>query len=102
MVNDIVVRVKSEWGKSIAIEAPKPEEKSEGKKEKKPKESKPRKPREKKETPAEQTSKPAATAESIPETCPLCGKGKVIKGKTAYGCSEWKSGCTFRIPFKEQ
>ncbi len=26
--------------------------------------------------------------------CPLCGKD-VIKGKTAYGCSDWKEGCTF-------
>ena len=31
--------------------------------------------------------------------CPLCGKGTLIKGKTAYGCSEWKSGCTYRRPF---
>ena len=31
--------------------------------------------------------------------CPLCGKGHIIKGRTAYGCSEWKSGCTFRQPF---
>ncbi len=31
--------------------------------------------------------------------CPLCGKGTIIKGHTAYGCSEWKSGCTFRQPF---
>ncbi|MGL5980980.1 MAG: DNA topoisomerase 3 [Phocaeicola sp.] len=31
--------------------------------------------------------------------CPQCGKGTIIKGKTAYGCSEWKSGCTFRVPF---
>ena len=28
------------------------------------------------------------------------GKGTVIKGKTAYGCSEWKNGCTFRKPFE--
>lgn len=34
------------------------------------------------------------------QACPLCGKGTVIKGKTAYGCSEWKSGCTFRKPFE--
>ena len=34
------------------------------------------------------------------QTCPLCGKGTVIKGKTAYGCSEWKNGCTFRKPFE--
>ncbi|RKX37337.1 MAG: DNA topoisomerase III [Verrucomicrobia bacterium] len=26
--------------------------------------------------------------------CPLCGK-EIIKGKTAYGCSGWKDGCTF-------
>ncbi|HET7733735.1 MAG TPA: DNA topoisomerase III, partial [Paludibacter sp.] len=31
--------------------------------------------------------------------CPLCGKGTLLKGKTAYGCSEWKSGCTYRLPF---
>ncbi len=27
-------------------------------------------------------------------SCPLCGK-EVIKGKKAYGCSDWKSGCPF-------
>ena len=26
--------------------------------------------------------------------CPLCGK-EIIKGKTAYGCSAWKQGCSF-------
>ncbi len=26
--------------------------------------------------------------------CPYCGK-KIIKGKTAYGCSGWKEGCAF-------
>ncbi len=31
--------------------------------------------------------------------CPLCGKGKIIKGNTAFGCSEWKNGCSFRQPF---
>lgn len=33
--------------------------------------------------------------------CPLCGEGKLIKGKTALGCSRWKEGCTFRKPFKK-
>ncbi len=37
----------------------------------------------------------------IGQPCPLCGKGVIIKGKTAYGCSEWKSGCTFRKGFDE-
>ncbi len=33
--------------------------------------------------------------------CPVCGRGTVIKGKTAYGCSRWKEGCAFRKPFGE-
>lgn len=41
---------------------------------------------------------PAPVVEGQP--CPLCGKGTIIKGKTAYGCSEWKTGCTFRKPFE--
>ncbi len=34
------------------------------------------------------------------DTCPLCGKGKVIRGKTALGCSRWNEGCSFRAPLK--
>jgi len=34
--------------------------------------------------------------------CPLCQKGHIIKGKTAYGCSEWQNGCTFRLPFSKE
>lgn len=33
--------------------------------------------------------------------CPVCGQGTIIKGNTAFGCSEWKNGCTFRHPFKQ-
>ncbi|MDB4285795.1 DNA topoisomerase 3 [bacterium] len=32
-------------------------------------------------------------------TCPKCKKGNLLKGKTAYGCSQWKAGCDFRLPF---
>lgn len=32
-------------------------------------------------------------------TCPKCSVGKIIKGKTAYGCSAYKEGCTFRYTF---
>ena len=35
------------------------------------------------------------------DVCPVCGKGVVIKGKTAYGCSRWKEGCSFRLPFEQ-
>ena len=47
---------------------------------------------------------PAAAGEDalVGQPCPLCGKGTVIKGKTAYGCSRWKEGCTFRKPFEGQ
>lgn len=31
--------------------------------------------------------------------CPICKKGHIIKGRTAYGCSEYKSGCTLRLNF---
>lgn len=31
--------------------------------------------------------------------CPLCHTGTIIKGKNAYGCSNWKNGCAFRLPF---
>lgn len=34
--------------------------------------------------------------ERVGQVCPLCGKGVIIKGRTAYGCSEWKNGCSYR------
>ncbi|MBO4674085.1 MAG: DNA topoisomerase 3 [Bacteroidaceae bacterium] len=33
--------------------------------------------------------------------CPICHEGHIIKGKTAYGCSRWKEGCTYRLPFDQ-
>ena len=32
--------------------------------------------------------------------CPVCKTGKLLKGKVAYGCSNWKEGCEFRLPFE--
>ena len=40
--------------------------------------------------------------ELIGKPCPLCGKGRIIKGKTAYGCSCWKDGCKFVLPFNDK
>ncbi len=52
-------------------------------------------------------AKPKQEAQTLPaddsiigRTCPVCGKGHIIKGKTAYGCDCWREGCTFRLPFK--
>ena len=39
--------------------------------------------------------------EIIGMPCPLCHEGHIIKGKTAYGCSRWKEGCTYRLPFEQ-
>ena len=33
------------------------------------------------------------------ETCPKCKKGNLLKGKSAYGCSNYKAGCDFKLPF---
>ena len=57
-----------------------------------------------------QSSKPKTTeevkAEHNPDEiigmpCPVCKEGHIIKGKTAYGCSRWKEGCTYRLPFDQ-
>lgn len=62
---------------------------------------------------AQPKAKPAKTApkkeeQTLPaddtiigKVCPVCGKGHIIKGKTAYGCDRWKEGCTFRLQFKQ-
>ena len=38
--------------------------------------------------------------EVIGKPCPLCGQGVLLKGKAAYGCSRYKEGCNYRLPFK--
>lgn len=54
---------------------------------------------EQKEVPAAKPPKDQEVPDPI--LCPKCGVGKVVKGKTAYGCSHWKTGCSFRFPFDE-
>ena len=36
----------------------------------------------------------------IGQPCPLCGKGHIIKGRTAYGCSDYQH-CSWRLPFEK-
>ncbi|WP_010136018.1 type IA DNA topoisomerase [Ochrovirga pacifica] len=40
-------------------------------------------------------------AQKVPEVlmCPKCKKGTILKGATAYGCSEYKTGCDFKMDF---
>ena len=81
LVNEIVINVLRDNSSTI-ISVASDEEKN--KAQKTSGEKKPRKPR----------------LKSIEEiTCPVCGKGHIIKGRTAYGCSEFRSGCEMRLPF---
>jgi DNA topoisomerase-3 len=36
----------------------------------------------------------------IGKICPKCNKGTLLKGSSAYGCSEFKNNCNFKIQFK--
>ena len=44
-------------------------------------------------------AKPEATSDAL--TCPKCNKGTVMKGKTAYGCGDYKLGCDFKVSFDD-
>lgn len=94
MLIQIVSNVKREQGSSITIVEAVKEEVKKTTKKSAPKEKK---------TAAKKEPKPkaekATKADNARLICPLCKKGTILKGKSAYGCSEWKSGCTFRLPF---
>ncbi len=94
MLMQIVTNVKKEQGNSITIiDAVKQESKKAAKKtsssEKKSGVKKENKPKAKKKT----------KSNNDILLCPVCNKGSIIKGKSAYGCTEWKTGCMFRLPF---
>ncbi len=77
MVNEIVHFVKHSSAKTIAVV-------EEEKQEESPKEKKKRTPK--------------APAEPVTLTCPKCGNGNIVKGKTAWGCTLYKKSCDFLIP----
>ncbi len=55
----------------------------------------------KKQSPTASSSRRLPANDSIlGQVCPVCHQGTIIKGKSAYGCSHWKSGCAFRLPFQ--
>jgi DNA topoisomerase-3 len=49
------------------------------------------------------TASPTQSTENKPTSdvleCPKCKKGTVLKGNTAYGCTDYKLGCDFKVPF---
>lgn len=94
MVHQVVINVLSDQtGRTITIEQAAPEKPQA---EKEPKGKKTRKPRAKKEKTAGQ---PESTTVPAKPVCPICKKGSILCGKTAYGCSEYKDGCTFRMDY---
>lgn len=56
-------------------------------------------PADKPKAPAKKRAPAVKSLEQI--TCPICGKGTLLKGRAAYGCSEFRSGCALRLPFEE-
>ena len=61
-------------------------------------------PRKTKETKATTKKEPAIATNKPKEgdVCPLCGRGTIIRGRTAFGCSRWNDAqepCTWRLPF---
>ena len=97
MVGEIVLHVLSDNSGRITAATPPVEP---PKKEAKKKAAAPAKPRKKKATKGDEAQAPAPT-DKQPLICPLCHKGEVIQGKAAYGCSRWREGCGFRLPFGE-
>lgn len=79
MVNEIVQGVKYATSKTITVVEP--EEKTE-------------------EPSKEKKKKTAAAASPAIFQCPKCQQGKVVKGKTAWGCSLYKKSCDFLIPME--
>ncbi len=117
MVSEVVMSVLSDnSNRHITIQAPAPEKGSKAsakteaadKPKKEPKKRAPRKSAAAGKKTEQASGAVAASSVEVPvqaddfvgQPCPICGKGTVIKGKMAYGCSEWKSGCTFRKPFE--
>ncbi len=91
MVSQLVAEVKLEQKQKIFIEQIVAEKQQENAA--KPKASEAKKPVAKKPI-----AEPVDMASAI---CPKCGTGTIIKGKTAFGCSAYKSGCNFKVLFEQ-
>lgn len=86
MIGEIVLNVlRDNSSGSIEIEQGKP--------------VKPKSPTDKESKGPKKQRKRLNSIEEIP--CPVCGKGHLVKGRTAFGCSEYKNGCHTVLPFTE-
>jgi len=97
MTDDLVTEVRMSMGKSkidLSNVVDRKWSKSNNSKSGVPKRNKEVKPPRRSKSKASSNSKKSTITDC---SCPKCRKGKLIKGKTAYGCSEWKAGCTFTL-----
>lgn len=102
MVCSIVSNVKAD-PTTIRLSAPPEESKPAPKRAKsaQPKKAAPK--RKPKPAAAEGAQRPQVITDAdIGKPCPACGRGRILRGRTSYGCSEWKSGCNWRAPFPEK
>lgn len=42
----------------------------------------------------------APSEDPVGLSCPACGQGTIIAGRAAWGCDQWRAGCTLRVPFE--
>ena len=49
--------------------------------------------------PTAAASSPAADPRDTGLRCPRCGAGTLLRGRSAFGCSAYSAGCSYRIPF---
>ena len=105
MVNQIVWNVKNDrFGRSVAVHEESVKsviEKKAAQKKKRSKTDAESKSKGENKTEQKLTMQQNDKVSDTPSVCPLCGKGYLIKGKAAFGCSEWRNGCSFRLPFKD-
>ena len=119
LVCQIVSNVFSDTSaRSITIQEAVAEKQTETKEKKKPAASKEKAPKSdgapkgkaaKEKDVAKKDTSPGSETKALPENnlqapsvklvCPICHKGTILRGKMAYGCSEYKSGCTFRMDY---
>lgn len=58
--------------------------------------------KEKKKNGSEPAKKKRTVIKSFEQiACPVCGTGHIVKGHSAYGCSNYSSGCHTVFPFTE-
>lgn len=102
-INDIVSKVLADnSNRHVTVITEEEQKKKPAKKAAAPRTKAAPKPKKEKTAAGKAAGKNPQTDPYIGKPCPVCGKGTIIKGKTAYGCSRWKEGCTYRRPLDGQ